>query len=105
MASNVVAGHFNKGVSAGGLVAPRHYLEQFHPDFIGQEEADKLAKEADFETWFLHFLSKNDAHMNMDLPVITPWKAVTPIASSEYVLERNPYFFAVDTAGQPVALF
>ncbi len=107
MASSGVAGHYNKGVSggSGALYAPAHYLEQFHPDFIGEEKANELAKEAGFEAWHLNFLSKNDAHMNPDVPVMTPWMPVTTIASQEYVLERNPYFWAVDSEGNQLPYF
>ncbi|MEX1019579.1 MAG: ABC transporter substrate-binding protein [Litorilinea sp.] len=99
MATSTVAGHFNMGWVGLGLVAPQHYLEQFHADFVGEDEANALASEAGFENWQLHLLSKNDAHMNPDLPVLTQWEPVTTIASNEYVLERNPYFWAVDTEG------
>jgi peptide/nickel transport system substrate-binding protein len=97
--TSTVAGHFQSGRTGGGLVAPHHYLEQFHPDFIGEEAATKLATDAGFESWNLHFLAKNDAAMNSELPVTTPWKPVTRVADTEFILERNPYFFAVDTEG------
>jgi peptide/nickel transport system substrate-binding protein len=31
--------------------------------------------------------------------MLTPWKTVTPINTPTWVLERNPYFYEVDTAG------
>ncbi|MCB9157484.1 MAG: ABC transporter substrate-binding protein [Caldilineaceae bacterium] len=99
LSTSTVAGHFNAGETGGGFVAPHHYLEQFHADFVGEEEANALAEEAGFENWYLHLLSKNNAHVNPELPVLTPWKPVTTNASTEYVLERNPYFWAVDTEG------
>ena len=99
VASSTVAGHFQQGWVGLGLVAPQHYLEQFHAAFVGEEEANRLATDAGFENWQLHLLAKNDAHMNPDLPVLTQWKPVTTIASNEYVLERNPYFWAVDPEG------
>lgn len=105
MATSTVAGHFHQGWVGLGLVAPQHYLEQFHADFVGEEEATALAREAGYETWYLHFLSKNDAHMNPDLPGLTQWIPVTTVASSEYVLERNPYFWAVDTEGNQLPYF
>ena len=105
MSTQSVAGHFQNGRSGLGLVAPRHYLEQFHPDFIGEEEANQLAADAGFESWHLHFLAKNDSAMNSELPVTTPWKPITRIADTEYILERNPYFAAVDTAGNQLPYF
>jgi peptide/nickel transport system substrate-binding protein len=105
LATSTVAGHYQMGQAGLGLVAPSHYLEQFHPDFVGEEEANAKAEEAGFENWHLHFLSKNDAHMNPELPVLTQWKPVTRIADNEYILERNPYFWAVDTAGNQLPYF
>jgi peptide/nickel transport system substrate-binding protein len=37
--------------------------------------------------------------LNNELPVMTPWKTVSPINTPTWSLERNPYFWAVDTAG------
>ncbi len=105
LASSTVAGHFQNGRTGLGLVAPAHYLEQFHPDFVGEEEANKKATEAGFESWNLYFLAQNDSAMNPELPVTTPWVPVTRVADSEFVLERNPYFFAVDTEGNQLPYF
>jgi peptide/nickel transport system substrate-binding protein len=105
ISTSTVAGHFQGGDTGIGLVAPGHYLEQFHPTFIGEEEATRLAEEAGFESWNLFVLNRNDAKMNPDVPVLTPWKPVTRIADSEFVLERNPYFWAVDTEGNQLPYF
>jgi peptide/nickel transport system substrate-binding protein len=105
MSTSSVAGHFQGGRGGTGLFAPGHYLEQFHPDFIGEEEATTLAEAAGFESWNLFFLNQNDASMNMDVPVVSPWKPITRVADSEFVLERNPYFFAVDTEGNQLPYF
>lgn len=105
MSTSTVAGHFQGGDTGVGLVAPGHYLEQFHPTFIGEEEATRLAEEAGFESWNLFLLNRNDAKMNVDVPVLTPWKPVTRIADAEFVLERNPFFWAVDTEGNQLPYF
>ncbi|MCB0127752.1 MAG: hypothetical protein KDE58_36055, partial [Caldilineaceae bacterium] len=34
LSTSTVAGHFNGGETGGGFVAPHHYLEQFHADFV-----------------------------------------------------------------------
>ncbi len=105
LSTSTVAGHFQNGRVGLGMVAPAHYLEQFHADFVGEDVANQLASDAGFEGWHLYFLAQNDAHMNLDLPVLTQWKPVTTIASDEYILERNPYFWAVDTAGNQLPYF
>lgn len=92
LSTSTVAGYLQGGRTGGGLYAPAHYLEQFHPDFVGQDVVDAAAKEAGFDTWNLYFLSKSDAAMNPDSPVMAPWMPVTTVASNELVFERNPYF-------------
>jgi peptide/nickel transport system substrate-binding protein len=82
-----------------GGFAPAHYLEQFHPEFVAQEELDAMAAEEGFDNWVNLFKDKNTWARNPDLPVLTPWKTVNPITTDNWVLERNPYYFGVDTAG------
>jgi peptide/nickel transport system substrate-binding protein len=82
-----------------GGFAPAHYLKQFHPKYTNAEELDKRAKEAKFDSWVRMFLGKNDWALNPDLPVLSPWKTVTPINTATWTLERNPYSVFVDTAG------
>ena len=99
LATDTVGGHFMQGGVGLGLVAPQHYLEQFHADVVGEDVANALAEEAGLENWHLHLLNKNDAHMNPELPVLAQWMPVTTVASTEYVLARNPFFWAVDSEG------
>jgi peptide/nickel transport system substrate-binding protein len=82
-----------------GGFAPAHYLKQFHPKYVGQAELDKLVKDAKFDSWVRLFVYKNDWALNPDLPVLSPWKTVTPINTPTWTLERNPYSVFVDTAG------
>ena len=74
-------------------------MEQFHAEFVGVEEANKLAEEAGFEGWAKYILNRNDAPLNPELPVMTPWLNITTIADSQWILERNPYYFATDQEG------
>ena len=82
-----------------GGFAPAHYLKQFHPKYVNADELDKKAKEAKFDSWVRMFHAKNDWALNPDLPVLSPWKTVTPINTPTWTLERNPYSVFVDTAG------
>jgi peptide/nickel transport system substrate-binding protein len=74
-------------------------MQQFHPDFVDQEELDALVAEEGFDNWVNLFKDKNTWQRNPDLPVLTPWKTVNPITTDNWVLERNPYYFGVDTEG------
>ena len=58
-----------------------------------------MAKDQGYEKWVNLFKTKNSWHLNPELPVITPWKTVSPISQPTWVLERNPYSVFVDTAG------
>jgi len=94
-----LGGHARWGRLAMGGFAPAHYLKQFHPKYVSSEELDTKAKEAKFDNWVGLFKFKNDSTLNPELPVVTPWKTITPINTPTWVLERNPYFYGVDTAG------
>ena len=68
-------------------IAPAHYLKQFHPKY------NKDVK--DFTT----FRSKEYLYLNPELPVLTPWMPVQLVPGDRIILERNPYYFGVDTSG------
>jgi peptide/nickel transport system substrate-binding protein len=97
--STDLAGHAWRGYVGLGGYAPAHYLKQFHPKYVGQAELDKKVKDLKFDSWVRMFLAKNDWAANPDLPVLSPWKTVTPSNTPTWTLERNPYSVFVDTAG------
>jgi peptide/nickel transport system substrate-binding protein len=99
VASLEVAGHFTRGGEAMGLFAPKHYMKQFHPKYTDRAELERKAKEAKFDNWVNYFKFKNDPKRNPECPTTAPWRVVSPINTPQLVLERNPYYFAVDTAG------
>jgi peptide/nickel transport system substrate-binding protein len=96
--STDLAGQWGAYKAMGGF-APAHYLKQFHPKYVGEAELDKKVKEAKYDSWVRMFLAKNDWALNPELPVLSPWKTVTPINTPTWTLERNPYSVFVDTAG------
>jgi len=82
-----------------GAYMPGHYIKQFHPKYIGMDAAVAKAKAANFDSWLGYLKNRWDWRLNPELPVLTPWKTVTPINNPTWVLERNPFFYEVDTAG------
>lgn len=68
---------------------PKHYLKQFHPDYN--------PKYKDFTV----FDQKDRTHSNPDRPTLWPWR-VARYEEGGYrvVLERNPYYWVVDTLGR-----
>lgn len=69
------------------LFVPSHYLEQFNPKF-----------NSDYDTYEEHD-EKMDWRANPETPVINPWMPVEYEPGTRMILERNPYYYAVDTAG------
>ncbi len=95
-------GHALGGSQWGGFMgpyAPGHYLKQFHPKYIGVDKATELAKAAGLDSWVALLKFKNNYQLNAEVPVVTPWRTVTPINTPVWTLERNPYYWVVDTDG------
>ena len=82
-----------------GGFGPAHYLKQFHPKYVAKDESTRRARRRRFDNWVNLFKAKNSWALNPDLPVVTPWKTTTPNNTPTWTLERNPYFFWVDTEG------
>ncbi|MBN2502343.1 MAG: ABC transporter substrate-binding protein [Anaerolineales bacterium] len=104
-------GNDTMGLIAGpSMAAPKHYLEKF----IGTADtADQALIQAAMEAhglstweelWFeaapmdgrgpINFFFRNP-----DLPCIHPWRSANSPLDDPWVMERNPYYHAVDTAG------
>ncbi len=73
-----LAAFVNGGISGNFGPYPRHYLEQFHPDY---------SDAADYE----EFTEKQDWWINPDRPVLNAWMPVTLDPGNRLILERNPY--------------
>lgn len=68
------------------LIVPAHYMKQFHPDY------------SDYPN-FEVFEEKLDWYANVEYPVLTAWRPVEYRPGERLVLERNPYYYAVDPEG------
>ena len=84
-----------------GLIRPRHYLEQFHPEYVSESELDALVSDAGFETWDQLFEDRSYPWLNEDLPVMGAYWG-SGILDSQGVgrMERNPYFWKTDPDGR-----
>jgi peptide/nickel transport system substrate-binding protein len=82
-----------------GAYMPAHFLRQFHPKYVAQDELDRKAKAVGFDGWVSLIKGKWDWRLTPELPVLAPWKTVSPINTPTWGLERNPYYYGVDTAG------
>ena len=72
---------------------PEHYMQQFHPD-SNPEYTD-----------FIRFEKENIPHQNPERPTLWPWR-VTKYEKGGFrvELERNPYYYVVDTLGRQLPI-
>jgi peptide/nickel transport system substrate-binding protein len=95
-----VVSQMDSTTCCNNVYMPAHYLKQFHGDF--NPNAEKVAKDAGFETWALYYLNRMDWRDNPERPQVRPWIPVPGNnfgSSSLFTATRNPYFYAVDQVG------
>lgn len=82
---------------------PKHYMKQFHPKYVSKTELEKKAKEVGQQFWYQLFdirgMNSNAWLQNSELPVLYPWRAVTPPTATTMIFERNPYYWKIDPVG------
>ncbi len=78
---------------------PKHYLSQFHPNYISEDELNQKLEESGFEQWFQLFNQKADPNQNPESPVVTAWMVENPITTQRMLVKRNPYYWKVDPEG------
>lgn len=83
-------------------IQPKHYLKKWHIKY--NSEAEELAKEEGFDSWYQCFKAHcwgggwQAANKDINLPSTMPWTLVE-IGLDQRILERNPYYWKVDTEG------
>ncbi|MEK3732227.1 ABC transporter substrate-binding protein [Paenibacillus sp. FSL M8-0334] len=80
--------------------APAHYYKTVLPEFIGEQKALEVAKEYGFED--LNTLGMWTGYyywLYPQRPTLRAWVAKNDMNSDRFIMERNPYFFKVDAAG------
>ncbi len=80
---------------------PKHYLKQFHARYIGKAKANELARKSGFASWDQMFLDKADPNerANPGKPSLEPWVLFQASPKIPVIFKRNPYYWAVDKAG------
>ena len=99
MATYRIAGYTLNGRVGAPLFAPAHFLEQFHEDFADKATVDKMVADEGFENWETFFKNKIDVHKTTESPNVGAWIVTKPNTGETWEFERNPYFYAVDPAG------
>ena len=79
--------------------AHSEFLKQFHPAYTKMETVEASMKENGFETWVDQFKQIYNPEQSPKTPVIGPWKLENEKTDQILVLNRNPYYWKIDTAG------
>jgi len=77
--------------------APSHYMKQFHIGYNPSVEQE--VQDAGFDDWAQYYDFKTHYNYNPEKPTIAPWKLTNSLGDQVVRTERNPYFWAIDTAG------
>lgn len=78
---------------------PGHYLKQFHAAYASQADLEAAMKKGGFDNWTALYGSKTALSNNPGTPDIWAWIVQNSIEDPVQTLERNPYYWKVDTAG------
>lgn len=85
------------------VCCPKHFLSQYHPDF--NEDAQALAESEGYEDWLtafqFHATDWGARFSDANRPCLYAWHFAQPYGEAATVVrvERNPYFYKVDTEG------
>ncbi len=99
--------------SGGGLpggptmAAPAHYYSEFMPQYTSdQSRIDAAMEENGVTTWQELFGDGGNLQgpigfwfRNPEMPVISAWRSANKPTEDPHIMERNPYFYQVDTEG------
>jgi len=82
----------------GQPYAPKHYLKQFHINYVPKDELEKMAKKEGYDTWWQLFNAKSKPELP-GLPTLGAWISTTDFSDPFHIAVRNPYYWKVDTEG------
>ncbi len=91
----------------GDFLLPKHYMQQFHANYVDAAALKTMAQEEKFETWVQLFNHKNNGRSvwgvrpnSTEYPMLSAWVIIDEPQTGLVLLERNPYYWKVDEAGQ-----
>jgi peptide/nickel transport system substrate-binding protein len=81
--------------------SPKHYLKNYLPGFVAEDELAKKVADAGMTDWrqLFHNRWNTRSNTNPDLPVLYTWVYNTDPQELQQQAIRNPYYWKVDTAG------
>jgi peptide/nickel transport system substrate-binding protein len=95
------------------IIKPKHYLQQFHVDYTPLEKLEPLLKEESLAAgeWWTLFTTKDINRWNLarpsaiGMPALVPFLTIEETAVGTVIMERNPYYWKVDTEGNQLPYF
>jgi peptide/nickel transport system substrate-binding protein len=85
------------------VTKPKHYLKQFHKKYADPAKLEDLLKEKKISSWVKLFQDESSLRhslfVNTRMPSICAWITTVPAPAKRFVMERNPYYWKVDTKG------
>ncbi len=91
------------------ILGPSNFYKQFHNKYTDQAKLDAAAKDAKLETWVQYFTQHWQWGLGVwefpawmkdtPYPVLSPWHMIDQPQEGLFILERNAYYWKVDTEG------
>ena len=81
------------------IVLPKHYMKQFHKDYVSEQALAGLIEEHGYVRWQELFGHRSDYNENPELPTWRAFKVAVPAPAMRMLAERNPYYWKADPAG------
>jgi peptide/nickel transport system substrate-binding protein len=79
---------------------PAHWFRTVLPEFVGQEKTEQIAQESgyanakDYLDWRRRYY-----WLFPEVPMLRPWIPVNDPSEQRFIMQRNPYYWKVDAAG------
>lgn len=85
------------------VTKPKHYLKQFHKKYADPAKLEELMKEKKVSSWVKLFQDMSSLRhalfVDPRMPSICAWITTVPAPAKRFVMERNPFYWKVDTKG------
>lgn len=78
---------------------PKHYMMQFHQRYADPDALAREVKQRGYNLWNDLFIDMRNYNRNPDLPTIRPFQLKNSPPATRVIVERNPYYWKVDPAG------
>jgi peptide/nickel transport system substrate-binding protein len=80
-------------------VNPKHFMMQFHPNYVDKAQLDKMVSDAGFDNWWELYADRRDTNFSADCPRIWAWVGKQVPPQVPIIYERNAYYYKLDPEG------